>query len=50
MLSDAPHGKFGITKAASSLKLFFLLSRTLNRATSTLIVLNFGSQLHSFWR
>ncbi|MCD6644783.1 DUF645 family protein [Vibrio cholerae] len=26
------------------------LSRTLNRATSTLIVLNFGSQLHSFWR
>ncbi|EOX3350873.1 DUF645 family protein [Vibrio cholerae] len=31
MLLDAPHGKFGFTKAASSLKVCFLLSRTFNR-------------------
>ncbi|WP_422641396.1 hypothetical protein, partial [Vibrio paracholerae] len=49
-LLDAPHGKFGFTKAASSLKVCFLCRGLLTVANLTLIVLSFGSQLHSFWR
>ncbi len=50
MLLDAPHGKFGFTKAASSLKVCFLCRGLLNVGNLALTVLSFGSQLHSFWR
>ncbi|EHP5030982.1 DUF645 family protein [Vibrio cholerae] len=42
MLSDAPHGKFSITKAASSLKLFFLCRGLLTfwQPTSQLLALD----------
>ncbi len=50
MLLDALHGKFGFTKAASSLKVCFLCRGFLTVANLALSVLSFGSQLHSFWR
>ncbi len=50
MLLDALHGKFGFTKAASSLKACFLCRGFLTVANLALSVLSFGSQLHSFWR
>ncbi|WOQ88396.1 DUF645 family protein [Vibrio cholerae] len=36
MLLDAPHGKFGFTKAASSLQVCFLCRGTLNRGQLSL--------------
>ncbi|EMP89549.1 hypothetical protein VC87395_003471, partial [Vibrio paracholerae 87395] len=49
MLLDALHGKFGFTKAASSLKVCFLCRGLLTVVNSTLIVLSFGCSRHSFW-
>ncbi|CSI93034.1 Uncharacterised protein [Vibrio cholerae] len=40
---DAPHGKFGFTKAASSLKVCFLCRGLLTVANLALSVLSFGS-------
>ncbi|EJL6758986.1 DUF645 family protein [Vibrio cholerae] len=50
MLLDVPLGKFGFTKGCIIAVIWLSLSRTLNVANLTLIVLSFGSQLHSFWR
>ncbi|WP_407029336.1 DUF645 family protein [Vibrio cholerae] len=50
MLLDFPHGKFAFTKGSIIAEIAFSLSRILNRGQLNLIVLSFGSPLHSFWR
>ncbi|WP_414930248.1 DUF645 family protein [Vibrio mimicus] len=50
MLLDFSHGKFAFTKGCIIAVILLSLSRTLNRGQLNLIVLSFGSPLHSFWR
>ncbi len=50
MLLDVPLGRFGFTKTASLLKVYFLCRGLLTVVNLALAVLSFGSQLHSFWR
>ncbi|HGS4819532.1 TPA: DUF645 family protein [Vibrio cholerae] len=47
MLSDVQHGQFSFTNGFITAEITLSLSRTLNRGQ---LNLDFGSQLHSFWR
>ncbi|EEY99167.1 DUF645 family protein [Vibrio metoecus] len=50
MLLDFSHGKFAFTKGYIIALILLSLSWILNRGQLNLIVLSFGSPLHSFWR